>query len=197
MFKFVGHNYLPNFVGQIVYKTSLFHVKPFSLNTECLLSSSIVNYLRNRKSFDKSNLKQSLKELKEEEASKNEIVIEQNDDNECEDCKDEVEIEAKKMRFSTKKKYRHPGRKSKANRQFVLHNKPPIFNERREVYELDFGDRVFQASNENVQIEYCGKQVMQFGRITDHFSDEYTLDFEWPLTIVQSFSIALANIKTH
>ena len=178
----------------------------FSFNTEFLLSSSIVNYLRNRKSFDKSNLKhrkleeevnklikasESLKELKEEETSKNEIVIEQNDDNEYEDCEDEVEIEPKKKRSSAKKKNRQPRRKPKANHQFVLHNKPPIWNETSQVYQLDFGGRVTQESAKNFQIEYCGKQVMQFGRID---SNAYTLDFEWPFTTVQAFSIALANI---
>jgi tubby-related protein 4 len=32
---------------------------------------------------------------------------------------------------------------------------------------------------------------MQFGRID---TNTYTLDFEWPFTTVQAFSIALANI---
>ena len=174
----------------------------FSFNAEFLLSSSLVNYLRSRKSFDKSNLKhrkldeevnklirasESLKELKEEEASKNEIVMEQNDDNEYEDCEEET----KTTRPSAKKKNRQLRRKPKANRQFVLHNKPPIWNETSQVYQLDFGGRVTQESAKNFQIEYCGKQVMQFGRID---SNAYTLDFEWPFTTVQAFSIALANI---
>jgi hypothetical protein len=75
--------------------------------------------------------------------------------------------------------------------QFVLHNKPPIWNETSQVYQLDFGGRVTQESAKNFQIEYAGKQVMQFGRID---SNAYTLDFEWPFTTVQAFSIALANI---
>lgn len=76
-------------------------------------------------------------------------------------------------------------------RQFTLHNKPPIWNETNQVYQLDFGGRVTQESAKNFQIEYGGKQVMQFGRID---SNAYTLDFEWPFTAVQAFSIALANI---
>jgi hypothetical protein len=78
-----------------------------------------------------------------------------------------------------------------ASNQFTLHNKPPIWNETSQVYQLDFGGRVTQESAKNFQIEYAGKQVMQFGRID---SNAYTLDFEWPFTTVQAFSIALANI---
>ena len=72
-----------------------------------------------------------------------------------------------------------------------MHNKPPIWNETNQVYQLDFGGRVTQESAKNFQIEFSGKQVMQFGRID---SNAYTLDFEWPFTAVQAFSIALANI---
>lgn len=75
--------------------------------------------------------------------------------------------------------------------QFTLQNKPPIWNETNQVYQLDFGGRVTQESAKNFQIEYAGKQVMQFGRIDPN---SYTLDFEWPFTAVQAFSIALANI---
>lgn len=75
--------------------------------------------------------------------------------------------------------------------QFVLQNKPPIWNETNQVYQLDFGGRVTQESAKNFQIEFGGKQVMQFGRIDPN---GYTLDFEWPFTAVQAFCIALANI---
>lgn len=75
--------------------------------------------------------------------------------------------------------------------QYVLHNKPPIWNEISQVYQLDFGGRVTQESAKNFQIEHQNKQVMQFGRIE---SNAYTLDFEWPFTTIQAFSIALANI---
>lgn len=72
-----------------------------------------------------------------------------------------------------------------------MQNKPPIWNEANQVYQLDFGGRVTQESAKNFQIEFNGKQVMQFGRID---GNAYTLDFEWPFTAVQAFSIALANI---
>lgn len=75
--------------------------------------------------------------------------------------------------------------------RIVLHNKPPIWNENSQVYQLDFGGRVTQESAKNFQVEYGGKQVMQFGRID---TNAYTLDFEWPFTAIQAFSIALANI---
>ena len=73
----------------------------------------------------------------------------------------------------------------------VLHNKPPIWNETSQVYQLDFGGRVTQESAKNFQIEHAGRQVMQFGRID---TNAYTLDFQWPFSTVQAFSIALANI---
>lgn len=79
----------------------------------------------------------------------------------------------------------------KQRNQFILHNKPPIWNETSQVYQLDFGGRVTQESAKNFQVEHNGKQVLQFGRID---TNAYTLDFEWPFTTVQAFSIALANI---
>lgn len=79
----------------------------------------------------------------------------------------------------------------KNRNRIILQNKPPIWNENSQVYQLDFGGRVTQESAKNFQVEYCGKQVMQFGRID---TNAYTLDFEWPFTAIQAFSIALANI---
>ena len=66
-----------------------------------------------------------------------------------------------------------------------------VDNQNLKVYQLDFGGRVTQESAKNFQIEFEGKQVMQFGRID---ANAYTLDFEWPFTAIQAFSIALANI---
>ena len=89
-----------------------------------------------------------------------------------------------------------------------MHNKAPLWNEGSQVYQLDFGGRVTQESAKNFQIEYSGKQVtnirnnrnilmilyfqvMQFGRIDEN---AYTLDFQYPLTALQAFSVALANV---
>ncbi|KAJ8314830.1 hypothetical protein KUTeg_006980 [Tegillarca granosa] len=76
-------------------------------------------------------------------------------------------------------------------RQFVMHNKAPLWNENSQVYQLDFGGRVTQESAKNFQIEFRGRQVMQFGRID---SNAYTLDFQYPFTAIQAFAVALANV---
>lgn len=46
-------------------------------------------------------------------------------------------------------------------REFVMHNKAPMWNENSQVYQLDFGGRVTQESAKNFQIEFRGKQVSQ------------------------------------
>ncbi|XP_062585793.1 tubby-related protein 4-like [Saccostrea cucullata] len=76
-------------------------------------------------------------------------------------------------------------------RQFVMHNKAPLWNENSQVYQLDFGGRVSQESAKNFQIEFRSRQVMQFGRIG---SNAYTLDFQYPFTALQAFAVALANV---
>lgn len=48
-------------------------------------------------------------------------------------------------------------------REFVMHNKAPMWNENSQVYQLDFGGRVTQESAKNFQIEFRGKQVTYFG----------------------------------
>ncbi|CAK1545912.1 unnamed protein product [Leptosia nina] len=78
-----------------------------------------------------------------------------------------------------------------ARRQLVMHNKAPMWNENSQVYQLDFGGRVTQESAKNFQIEYHGKQVMQFGRID---GNAYTLDFQYPFSALQAFAVALANV---
>ena len=137
------------------------------------------------------------------------IGVEDEYAHEC-NLKGEKEIEnSKNMKIKAK-----PLISKNSTKQFILYNKPPIWNETNQVYQLDFGGRVTQESAKNFQIEYGGKQVilflfillilfylyfysvisnkvMQFGRID---SNAYTLDFEWPFTAVQAFSIALANI---
>lgn len=44
-------------------------------------------------------------------------------------------------------------------REFILHNKAPLWNEVSQVYQLDFGGRVTQESAKNFQIEFKGNQV--------------------------------------
>ncbi|VDK17270.1 unnamed protein product [Anisakis simplex] len=73
----------------------------------------------------------------------------------------------------------------------TMQNKAPFWNEASQVYQLDFGGRVTQESAKNFQIEFCDKQVMQFGRIEN---GAYTLDFRGPFSAVQAFAVALASI---
>jgi len=80
---------------------------------------------------------------------------------------------------------------NKKRRRLILHNKAPMWNDASQVYQLDFGGRVTQESAKNFQIEYRGKQVMQFGRI-DH--NAYTLDFQYPFSAALAFAVALANV---
>ncbi|XP_014285071.1 tubby-related protein 4 [Halyomorpha halys] len=76
-------------------------------------------------------------------------------------------------------------------KEFIMHNKAPMWNENSQVYQLDFGGRVTQESAKNFQVEFRGKQVMQFGRIDNN---AYTLDFQYPFSAVQAFAVALANV---
>ncbi|XP_049794830.1 tubby-related protein 4 [Schistocerca nitens] len=84
-----------------------------------------------------------------------------------------------------------PTPQSPRRREFVMHNKAPMWNESSQVYQLDFGGRVTQESAKNFQIEFRGKQVMQFGRID---GNAYTLDFQYPFSALQAFAVALANV---
>ncbi|XP_043486232.1 tubby-related protein 4 isoform X1 [Polistes fuscatus] len=86
----------------------------------------------------------------------------------------------------------HNGHKQESTRrELVMHNKAPMWNEASQVYQLDFGGRVTQESAKNFQIEFRGKQVMQFGRID---GNAYTLDFQYPFSALQAFAVALANV---
>lgn len=161
-----------------------------------LNAETVLNYIRKRKSFLKSN---SLTYHSKDNRIPEEDVI-----NEPVTRTTGVEVHQKpseeeiKNKSSAEDKRRRRGKTKRKNtvadhsrNRIVLHNKPPIWNENSQVYQLDFGGRVTQESAKNFQVEYCGKQVMQFGRIE---TNAYTLDFEWPFTAVQAFSIALANI---
>jgi len=134
-----------------------------------------VNYTTNNTKIENSKIKQDIKI---------------SDDSDS----DPLIVESTEPALSTKTADKKQSSQKKAvpnKNQFVLKNKPPIWNETNQVYQLDFGGRVTQESAKNFQIEFEGKQVMQFGRIDPN---AYTLDFEWPFTAVQAFSIALANI---
>jgi hypothetical protein len=159
-------------------KNSLFN----ALKREILFTSSnSSNFFHNTPSINKSFIEYDYEKFNDSNSRSIKIKLNNNHVNEiCSNFKTERPTIDKVK-----------NKNSRYNKQFILHNKPPIWNETNQVYQLDFGGRVTQESAKNFQIEFSGKQVMQFGRID---SNAYTLDFEWPFTAVQAFSIALANI---
>ena len=79
----------------------------------------------------------------------------------------------------------------------TLVNKNPEYNKELKKYLLSFGGRITKASVKNFQlIEKVGPSAMssditmQFGR--RQAKDLFALDFQYPLTPVQAFSIAMA-----
>lgn len=167
-----------------------------------LSAEMVLNYIRKRKSFLKSN---SLTCNGKENKLQEEEIIGANETNEGVEKTVSVEknggdgggggglerVGGKAVKGKSSGSNKGSLESGQSRTQIVLHNKPPIWNENSQVYQLDFGGRVTQESAKNFQVEYCGKQVMQFGRID---TNAYTLDFEWPFTAIQAFSIALANI---
>ncbi|KAG2185065.1 hypothetical protein INT43_000978 [Umbelopsis isabellina] len=75
----------------------------------------------------------------------------------------------------------------------ALHNKSPQWNEETQSFVLNFNGRVTQASVKNFQIVHDNDLdyiVMQFGKIDQ---DNFTMDFRYPLSPIQAFSIALSS----
>ena len=68
-------------------------------------------------------------------------------------------VKRRNSRVTPESKETSPKKKAVSYREFVLHNKAPLWNEVSQVYQLDFGGRVTQESAKNFQIEYQGKQV--------------------------------------
>ncbi|KAG1138492.1 hypothetical protein G6F37_010412 [Rhizopus arrhizus] len=86
-------------------------------------------------------------------------------------------------------KYREGG----ARDLLVLHNKSPQWNEETQSFVLNFNGRVTQASVKNFQIVHDNDLdyiVMQFGRVE---RDYFTMDFKYPMCLLQAFSIALTS----
>ncbi|KAJ1914464.1 hypothetical protein IWQ60_008797 [Tieghemiomyces parasiticus] len=75
----------------------------------------------------------------------------------------------------------------------VLHNKPPQWNVDTQSYVLNFNGRVTVSSVKNFQVvndhdfDYV---ILQFGRVLE---DAFTLDFQYPITPLQAFGIALSS----
>ncbi|KAI8801650.1 protein king tubby 1 [Cladochytrium replicatum] len=76
---------------------------------------------------------------------------------------------------------------------FALQNKQPQWNVETDSFVLNFNGRVTQPSVKNFQIvhdedlEYI---IMQFGRVGD---ERFKLDFQYPLSPLQAFAIALTS----
>jgi hypothetical protein len=70
-----------------------------------------------------------------------------------------------------------PKKQTVCYREFILHNKAPLWNEVSQVYQLDFGGRVTQESAKNFQIEYQGKQVFICHLVTIHIYFLHTSSF--------------------
>jgi len=78
----------------------------------------------------------------------------------------------------------------------VLQNRPPWWNVELNAFVLNFGGRVKVASVKNFQLveRPDSDHVMQFGRIEGRHS--FTVDFEWPLSPVQAFGIAISSLQS-
>jgi len=77
-----------------------------------------------------------------------------------------------------------------------LHNKQPVWSEETQAFVLNFHGRVTQASVKNFQLVHSADEeyiVLQFGRISD---DLFTLDYRFPLSALQAFSIALSSFDS-
>lgn len=77
-----------------------------------------------------------------------------------------------------------------------LHNKQPVWSDETQAYVLNFHGRVTQASVKNFQLVHAADEdyiVLQFGRISD---DLFTLDYNFPLSALQAFSIALSSFDS-
>lgn len=77
-----------------------------------------------------------------------------------------------------------------------LHNKQPVWSDETQAFVLNFHGRVTQASVKNFQLVHTADEdyiVLQFGRISD---DLFTLDYRFPLSALQAFSIALSSFDS-
>lgn len=77
-----------------------------------------------------------------------------------------------------------------------LINKPPRWNDQVGAYVLNFNGRVTMASVKNFQLvdQFDHDNIiLQFGRVA---KDEFTCDFQWPITPFQAFAITLSSFDS-
>ena len=73
-----------------------------------------------------------------------------------------------------------------------MENKKPRWNPTVGAYVLNFGGRVTLPSIKNFQLVHedeDDKIILQFGKVG---KDAFTMDFQWPMSALQAFSICLA-----
>ena len=73
-----------------------------------------------------------------------------------------------------------------------LVSKPPVFVPEKGRYALNFHGRVTMMSSKNFQLvrpEDHDSVVLQFGKVG---KDDFTMDFQWPLSPFQAFALALS-----
>ena len=79
----------------------------------------------------------------------------------------------------------------------ALQNRPPWWNIELGAFVLNFGGRVSVASVKNFQLCDRSNQdhiMLQFGRI--HGRHSFTMDFQFPLSPVQAFAIAISSLQS-
>lgn len=77
-----------------------------------------------------------------------------------------VQLQKVRKRSEDRGRSRYP---HLGHRQFVMHNKAPLWNENSQVYQLDFGGRVSQESAKNFQIEFRSRQVCPYKLLTENW----------------------------
>ncbi len=91
------------------------------------------------------------------------------------------------------------GGSSGSHKTYKLVNKPPVWNDQVRKYILNFNGRVEVASVKNFQLVLTqdpDSLVLQCGRSHDSEdgSSTFILDFGWPLSPMQAFSVGLAGM---
>ena len=83
---------------------------------------------------------------------------------------------------------------SSLDKLYLLGNMPSSWNDEAGTSVLTFNGRVTMASVKNFQL--CtndGQHIMQFGRTGN---DEFSLDVQWPMSLFQSFAVALSSFDS-
>jgi tubby-related protein 1 len=75
----------------------------------------------------------------------------------------------------------------------TLINRAPKWNDQLAAYVLNFNGRVTMPSVKNFQLVHEGldEVVLQFGKTG---KDHFTMDFTWPMSPVQAFSVCISAL---